>query len=236
MEQVLNEEKSMQSITEQMTTLKNRSYQFIIAILFFSVLVGSASAQTQGDAKADHVETIVVIRHGEKPHGGLGQLSCQGLNRGLALPTILIEKYGTPNFIFAPNPVPPMHEGGDRYAYVRPLVTIEPTAIQLGLPVNASFGFDNLKDLQKELTSPKYSDAVVFVSWEHIMAQHFAENLMASFGGDVRQVPEWPGNDYDSIYVLRLTRTGKKTSISFTHDQEGLDHKLPKTCPSVSPI
>ena len=29
------------------------------------------------------------LRHGEKPSGGYGQLTCQGLNRSLALPDIL---------------------------------------------------------------------------------------------------------------------------------------------------
>jgi hypothetical protein len=36
----------------------------------------------------DDVETIVLLRHGEKPEGGLGQLNCQGLNRALVAPVI----------------------------------------------------------------------------------------------------------------------------------------------------
>lgn len=208
----------------------------IAALLAVSILAGTAAAQTPTPAKPDHMETIVVIRHGEKPHGGLGQVSCTGLNRALALPNILIGKYGKPNFIFAPNPLPTMKEGGSRYPYVRPLVTIEPTAVQLSLPVYASIGFSDIKALEKELSSPQYHDAVVFVAWEHIMAQHFAENMMASHGGDIRLVPEWEGDDYDSIYVLRVARTGNDTKITFTLDHEGLDNRLPKTCPIVSPL
>src|SRR5262245_11611330 len=49
-------------------------------------------------------ETIVFMRHGEKPSGGLGQLTCQGLNRALALPSVLIGKFGRPDFVYAPNP------------------------------------------------------------------------------------------------------------------------------------
>jgi hypothetical protein len=41
-------------------------------------------------------ETIVLIRHGEKPDSGLGQLTCKGLNRALALPALLIGRYGKP--------------------------------------------------------------------------------------------------------------------------------------------
>jgi hypothetical protein len=44
--------------------------------------------QTQEPSKAadSKVETIIFIRHGEKPLSGLGQITCQGLNRALALP------------------------------------------------------------------------------------------------------------------------------------------------------
>ncbi len=33
-------------------------------------------------------ETLVFVRHGEKPAQGYGQLNCQGLNRALALPAV----------------------------------------------------------------------------------------------------------------------------------------------------
>ena len=42
------------------------------------------------------------IRHGEKPANDDGQLTCQGLNRALALPAVLTAKFGKPDFIFAP--------------------------------------------------------------------------------------------------------------------------------------
>jgi len=222
---------NMQPDLRNMISLKTRYYHWIFAMLFIPALVGSVAAQAIGNTNPSHVETIVVIRHGEIPHGGLGQLRCKGLNRALALPKILIGRYGSPNFVFAPNPAVVMHEGGGVYSYVRPLATIEPTAIQAGLPVNALIGFNNVQALQKELTSPRYSDAVVFVAWEHIMAQRFSENMMRAFGGNADQVPAWKGSDYDSIYVLRLTRSGQKTTISFTHEHENLNHKLSKPCP-----
>jgi len=53
----------------------------------------------------------VLIRHGEKPPGGLGQLTCKGLNRSLALPSLLIGRYGKPDFIFAPDPAQRVDDG-----------------------------------------------------------------------------------------------------------------------------
>jgi hypothetical protein len=49
-------------------------------------------------------------------------------------------------------------------------------------------------------------------------------------GGNPEEVPEWPGDDYDSLYVLRISDTGAKRLISFIHDHEGLTQVSPN-CP-----
>ena len=49
-------------------------------------------------------QTIVAIRHAEKPPTSLGQLTCKGLNRALALPNVLIPRFGKPDRIYAPDP------------------------------------------------------------------------------------------------------------------------------------
>ena len=106
------------------------------AVGWMAVLLVTAQAMTGAAGTSRSEETIVLIRHGEKPVDGLGQLNCQGLNRSLALPRVLLAKFGKPAFIFAPNPTRQVNDKGRPYDYVRPLATIEPTAIQLGLPVN----------------------------------------------------------------------------------------------------
>ncbi len=101
-------------------------------------------------------ETIVAIRHAEKPPASLGQLTCKGLNRALALPKVLIPRYWKPDRIYAPDPGTRIGRLGNLdYSYVRPLMTIEPTAIQLGMPVNALIGFKNVGQLRKELVTPE---------------------------------------------------------------------------------
>ena len=97
----------------------------VFAVLSWSVpLVAGKAGQSE---KA--VETIVFIRHGEKPEGGFGQLNCQGLNRALALAPIIAKSFGRPDAIFAPNPSHPKEDAGKLYDYIRPLATIEPTAM-----------------------------------------------------------------------------------------------------------
>jgi len=79
-------------------------------------------------------ETIVFVRHGEKPAAGLGQLDCRGLNRSLELPAVINAMFGKPKAILAPDPAKQKEDGGVLYDYVRPLATIEPTAIAFGMP------------------------------------------------------------------------------------------------------
>ena len=184
------------------------------------------------------VETIILIRHGEKPANDEGQLTCQGLNRALALPDVLIARYGAAQFVFAPattkKPVGKKSgaEPGTAYSYVRPLMTIEPTAIRLGLPVETKFAFDEIGVLQSELTLPAYQRAVIFVAWEHTLLDQFVKRLMTSFGSDATEVPDWPGDDFDSIFVVRIRTEGGKRTVTFAHEQEGLNG-LSKDCPGA---
>jgi hypothetical protein len=185
------------------------------------------------DAHAD--QTIVFLRHGEKPALGLGQLNCQGLNRALALPQVLQAKFGTPTAIYAPDPGSTAKDKGVEYNYVRPLATIEPTAIRLGLPVNTSFGLRQIQQLEQDLLKPANSSATIYVAWEHNLAEQAVQQLIATAGGNAKQVPSWADDDYDSLYVLRVKwQNGKPVSVSFEKEAEGLNHQSAE-CPGTHP-
>lgn len=206
------------------TTLSRPAILVITASLVLA-WVGNLPAATGS------VETIVCVRHGEKPPGGLGQLTPQGLQRALALPDVLLRKFGTPQFIFAPDPAQVINEDKGTYSYVRPLATIEPTAIRCGLPVNTEFGYKDIAGLEQQLRQPDYENAVVFVAWEHLYLDKFVRRFVQDLGGNVAWVPKWIGKDYDSIYVIRIT-DGK--TISFTLDHEGLDPARTPAAPAAS--
>lgn len=174
------------------------------------------------------VQTLVCIRHGEKPKGGLGQLTCRGLNRAMALPKVLLEKYGAPQFIFAPNPTQKVD--GNKYYYVRPLTTIEPTAIRCGLPVNTQFGYSEIRGLESELQKTNYLGATIFIAWEHGLLDQLAKNMVKDNGGDPKQVPNWPENDYDTIFLVKITHSEKGNSVAFMIDHENLNG-LSNDCP-----
>ncbi len=176
-------------------------------------------------------ETIIAIRHAEKPPGGMGQLSCKGLNRALALPTVLTQRFGRPNAIYAPNPSPRIFDDLHLYFYVRPLTTIEPTAISLGMPVNTKVGYNKVKTLRTELTSRSNRSKLIFVAWEHAELNDFAKLMLKSFGQDPSAVPKWPDDDYDRIYIFKITEIHGKPSLMFQVDHEGLNNSLIETCP-----
>jgi hypothetical protein len=185
----------------------------------------AAPAPAPGSA-SPVVETIVCFRHGEKPPGGLGQLNCRGLNRALALPKVLLPKFGKPQFVFAPNP----SQRADGFDYLRPLATVEPVAIQCGLPVDTRFGFLEIRALESELEKPAYQNATVYMSWEHVLLAEFAKEVVTLHGGDPSTVPNWAVDDFDTIYVLKITTTRGRRAVSFSTDHEGLN-SLSDDCP-----
>jgi hypothetical protein len=207
--------------------MSRRSARILVATAMAFSLVLLNGTQARGD---DTVETIVLIRHGEKPDTGLGQLDCQGLNRALALPQVIAKTFGRPSAVFAPDPSQQVQDYGVPYDYVRPLATIEPTAIFFGLPVNASFGLSNTDGLQAAVEQPIYRNALVLIAWEHVLIETIARKLLTSHGGDWSVVPKWPREDFDSIYLVTITGAGNAAKASFAHQHEGLDGQ-PKTCP-----
>ena len=183
-------------------------------------------------APVEATETIVMLRHAEKPDGGLGQINCQGLNRALALPRVLLKKYGVPSAIFVPNPSVRKNDQGHEYSYIRPLATIEPTAIRFSLPINTQWGFEDIEPLKKALLSPELQDATIIVAWEHRLLEKLARDILIKLGGDPREVPVWEGYDFDSIYVITLEKnTEGRRAVAFHIDKEGLNNQS-ATCPS----
>lgn len=175
-------------------------------------------------------ERIVMLRHAEKPILGLGQLSCQGLNRSLALPNVLIIKFGKPSAIFAPNPGIHKADIGGSFNYIRPLATIEPTAIQLEMPVNTDFGYEDIHSLENALLNSTYKNSTVYVVWEHHLLEALAQQLMSDLSKNPPQIPKWDNSDFDGIYVITISSEDGLKKISFLKENEGLDH-MQATCP-----
>jgi hypothetical protein len=198
-----------------------RMYSRLLSIAFILTIAAV------GDAHAE--QTIVFFRHGEKPSGGYGQLTCQGLNRALALPAVLIGRYGRPAYLYAPNPAVKISDPAGSFYYVRPLATIEPTAIRSGRSVNTRYGYTDLAGLQAVLITPTKANSTIFVAWEHAYLVKAVQNIMNAYGGRAR-VPAWVSGDYDSLYVVHVNYGSTGINAWFELEREGLNGQS-TTCP-----
>lgn len=178
------------------------------------------------DKPVDGTQTLVFMRHAEKPGEGLGQLNCQGLNRAIDLATLLPEKFGKADYVFAADPTRHVEEGSEdaRYSYIRPLMTISPSAIKLGLPVNIDFGANDYADLADELLSEKYRNATVYTAWSSGYLPELINAVAGKALGEERVVTQnWKGDDFDTLYVLTLTWHDGKASLLSRNVRQGLN-------------
>jgi hypothetical protein len=205
------------------------------AAAFVALILPFPMTAIIGDEIDGVAETIVFVRHGEKPQDGFGQLNCQGLNRALALPLVITNSFGRPEAIFAPNPSVPKEDAGKLYDYIRPLATIEPTAIRFGLPVDVSISFNDREGLQTALEAHRAPDrnVLLLVAWEHLQIAPIVRALLSAHGaeaGAINDVGDWESNDFDSMYIVTIRQRGETIKATFSHEYEGLNGQ-PSTCP-----
>ncbi|WP_085726957.1 histidine phosphatase family protein [Pseudomonas sp. R37(2017)] len=213
---------------------KHRAYLLLPALLVVSAVFLLLESGLSRAQPIDGTQTLVFLRHGEKPAGGLGQLNCQGLNRAIDLATLLPEKFGKADYVFAANPTRNVEEGefDNSYSYIRPLMTIGPSAIKLGLPVNIDFSANDTSDLADELLHDKYHNSVIYTAWSHGYLPELINKVAGDATGKNMKITEdWESSDYDSLYVLTLTWHNGKASLQSNVYKQGLDNGA-QTCPT----
>ncbi|POR49811.1 hypothetical protein B0G62_110119 [Paraburkholderia eburnea] len=193
-------------------------------------LAGASGVHAATASDTSDLATLIFVRHGEKPDAGLGQLDCKGLNRALALPAVIAAKYGKPDAVYAPDPGEQKDDRGHAYYYVRPLATVEPTAIQFGLPIQTPYGHSHTDALEKTLLDPSWRNRIVLIGWEHREIEAMVRKIVAEHGGSASDVPKWKSADFDSIYVVRVDWSSGTPRVRFSHDREDLD-SVSDECP-----
>lgn len=213
---------------------KHRAYVALPSLLAVSALFLSLESSESRAQPADGTQTLVFLRHAEKPEGGLGQLNCQGLNRAIDLSTLLPEKFGKADYVFAANPTRNVEEGelDNSYSYIRPLMTISPAAIKLGLPVNIEFSANDTSDLARELLDEKYHNSTIYTAWSHGYLPELINKVAGNAVGERQKITDdWAGDDFDSLYVLTLKWQNGKASLQSHIYKQGLDNGK-DTCPT----
>jgi hypothetical protein len=200
--------------------MRNR-FGLVCAVILLVLGMGAATARAE--------ETIVFLRHGEKPSGGYGQLTCQGFNRSLALPDVLLGKFGRPNILYAPNPATKIPDAAGNFYYDRPLATLEPLAVKLQMDIWSKYGYNDIASLQSSLITSSRDGKTIFVAWEHVYLAKVVQNIMNAYGGGV-SVPAWASGDYDSLYIVHVDYSSGSPRATFERAAEGLNG-LSTSCP-----
>ncbi|AZC56472.1 histidine phosphatase family protein [Pseudomonas chlororaphis] len=223
--------KNLLSFTQR---LQRRSYIFFPALMLTSALLLSLESSESRAQPVDGTQTLIFLRHAEKPAGGLGQLNCQGLNRAIDLASLLPEKFGKANYVFAANPTRNVEEGelDNSYSYIRPLMTISPSAIKLGLPVNIEFSANDTSALADELLHDRYHNSIIYTAWSHGYLPELINKVAREAVGEKRTITDdWASNDFDSLYVLTLTWHNGKATLDSRSYKQGLDNGE-ESCPT----
>src|SRR5215469_13688497 len=195
--------------TQSLASKRRKALHLAVTTLTIGLLTVCPHAPSQVVAAASRdrsVETLVLVRHAEKPEQGLGLLTCKGINRALLLPDFFAANFERPDHIFAPDPavkVTEIHGDGQRYDYVRPLLTIGPTAVRFRVPINTQLPYNDSGLLADTLLDGQYHNDTIYVAWEHSNLLAFAEIVLTRFHNPT-PVPPWPDSDYDTFYVFRI--------------------------------
>jgi hypothetical protein len=178
-------------------------------------IAGAGAATASPAARASEADTIMLIRHAEKPTGsgtpyGItadgvqsdGSLTVQGWTRAGALVELFAPAAGVslraglsrPGAVYAAKP------NGDKSQ--RPSQTVTPVAARLGVTPHMPYAKGDEKALVAELTGLHGS---TLVSWQHEQIPDIVASL-----GSVSPTPpgQWPDDRFDVVWVFTRTATG----------------------------
>jgi hypothetical protein len=177
------------------------------------LLVGSFSYLALAQEARNNLanNTVLLIRHSEKPETGIG-LTSQGQARAQ-----LYAKYFQP---FQEEGlsilVDSLFAGADSASSIRPRLTLEPLSKASGLPLHQKIGTKDSEVLVHELKTEPHGKHPL-IAWRHgeIPA------LLAAFGAAPEKIlpnGKWPDDVYDWVILLNIGPDGQLSSARLIHE------------------
>ncbi len=167
-------------------------------------------------------ETLYFVRHAEAHPAQWwddGNFIAAGQWRALALPNGLRGKIH-PNLVLSIDPaqVLPSTSGpvGEGHSYVRTNLTVLPYAVANNLPYMLAASFEMIAQNPPEPATQasqffffggEFSNQKLLVGWEHDHIPPTVNALLAAYHGS-QTVPNWPGDDYDTVWTVTLDAHG----------------------------
>jgi hypothetical protein len=174
-------------------------------------------------AGANTNETVYLVRHAEAhptPWWEDGNYIAPGQWRALDLPYALRGKI-QPTLVYSIDPaqVTPGSTStvGNAYSYVRTNLTVLPYAIANNLPYNLAAGFEMMAQDPPALATAAsdfffrggtFSNQRLLVGWEHDHIPTTVNALLASYHGSGPPAPNWPDDDFDTVWTVKLDANG----------------------------
>jgi len=164
-------------------------------------------------------ETLYMVRHAEAHPTNFwedGNYVAAGQWRALYLPNALQGKIN-PNQVYSIDPAQVIPTTHSAWSYARPSLTVEPYAIANNLPYNLVTSFELFAPNSPQQTSNffftggQFNNQTVLMAWEHDHIPPTVNALIASYNGSGPAAPDWPGDDYDTIWTVTLDATGNLT-------------------------
>lgn len=174
--------------------------QLLSFVLCTALLPSTARAQATSNYLADN--TVLIIRHAEKPAAGVG-LTDQGEARALAYATYF-EPFHENGLKLR---VDALYSGADSNNSHRPRLTLEPLSKAAGLPLHTDVDTSHPEELVSELRSQPHGHTPL-VAWRH---GHIPALLKAFGASPDRLLPEgvWPDDVFDDVIVLTFDHAGR---------------------------
>jgi hypothetical protein len=175
----------------------------LVISAFGPVSFPAASAQQPQDHLANN--TVLIIRHSEKPEAGNG-LTAQGEERAR-----LYVKYFQPfQDQQPPIEVSSLYAGADSKNSIRPRLTLEPLSKAINLPINSSISSKDSAVLVAELRSQPHGHCPL-IAWRH----GEMPALLTAFGASPDKLlpnGQWPDDVFDWVVVLTVGPDGQLVS------------------------
>jgi hypothetical protein len=174
-------------------------------------MIPSLAVQAQSTQNYLANNTVLIVRHTEKPETGTG-LTPQGEERAR-----LYAKYFQP---FQEEglsiPVDSLYAGADSKNSVRPRLTLEPLSKATGMPLHLKVGTKDSELLITELKTEPHGQHPL-IAWRH----GEIPTLLKAFGASPEKLlPNgvWPDDVFDWVIVLTIGPEGNLTCARTIHE------------------
>lgn len=188
-----------------------RSLSLALLAIFVFVLCSEPSTAQQPQSNLTN-NTVLIIRHAEKPETGNG-LTPQGEERAR-----LYAKYFQPfQDQVAPIEVDSLYAGADSKSSIRPRLTLEPLSKASNLPINSSISSKDSEALVAELRSHPHGHCPL-IAWRH----GDMPALLAAFGASPDKLlpnGHWPDDVFDWVVILTIGPDGQLASQRLVHQR-----------------